>query len=256
MNSELSNVLDAVRERAGDDCSAYTDLLTGAANAVDPLFFRREYREFFLNCGLTVPGWMPRVLMGCSASESRGSRNLFEIWKAVDYYQEAELGILEHSRDEARHARMFLRVLREVYPQAYTRDVVGRCQESLYTVRTVELAKALEKLPEEYLRDYMLQINFTEIRTRIHLRILAPVYFNSSRAGAQDEIAELAYRFEEDELSHISYTAKLIDKWARENDLRSLAKERLHAYNLHTIEHTKRASENFCKGRMPGGLDQ
>lgn len=254
MNRELGSVLQAVHEHLGEECVRYTDMLTRATSLVNPLFFQPSYSKFFSGCCLTIPGWIPRVLMGCAASESRGAANLLAMWTQVNFNREAEDGILTHALDEARHARMFLRVLGLSTPASYSAEAIEKVSRSLTTIRKADQCKSEDQLPEDHLIDYMVQINITEIRTRIHLRLLAPVYYNMATNDVREEIAGLANRFEGDEVSHIAYTAKLINSWLAETHstaISDLAVKRLAAYNTHTIEHTKIAAENFAQGRFP-----
>ena len=212
-----------MREHLNEDCSAYSDLLGKAVLSIDPVFFRPEYSQFFWHCASTIPGWVQRVLVACTKSESRGSLGLLDLWKATTICEEAEVGLLRHAKDEARHSRMFLRMLRLTYPGFLASSTMEETQRALAVIRRDDEVKSGANVSEEDLIDQFVQLNITEIRTRIHLGFLAPIYFESTTDDKKSEVGELLQRLGRDEIVHIAYTAKLLNEWARGRDLKSLA---------------------------------
>jgi hypothetical protein len=109
-------------------------------------------------------------------------------------------------------------------------------------------------ISERMLLDYMMQLNIVEIRTRFHLHLLAPMYYNLTPHENKPAVERILSGLARDELSHICYTAKVIDDYGRGKDAERVAGVymcRMHNYNQHTLDHCDAAKNDYGQGKYP-----
>jgi len=248
-----SEVLQALQERNADELSRFSEVLLDATSEVQPVWFSKPYDDFFWHCATTIPNWLPRVVAACATTEGSGAHALLKIWSGVDFHREAEDGILRHAKDEATHAQLFVQLARLAFEQNFESDYLDTVQQSLCPITELDIVKSDRRVAEQMLIDYLIQLNIVEIRTRHHLRLLAPMYYSLAPACNKGRVERILNGLARDETSHIGYTAKLIDDWANDCNmerLKSLYKCRLHDYNQHTLEHCDVAKHDYGQGRF------
>jgi hypothetical protein len=194
------------------------------------------------------------VVAACATTENSGAHSLLSIWSGVDYHQEAEDGLIKHAKDEAGHARLFVQLARLCFPANFAPGSLDTLERGLVPIRRDELKKSNCQVPPALLIDYIMQLNIVEIRTRLHLQLLAPMYHALAPAENRSRVEKILNGLARDETSHVSYTAKLIDEWARDEDIERLTGIyvcRLQDYNQHTLDHCDAAKHDYGQGRFP-----
>jgi hypothetical protein len=250
----IDEVLGAIRDRTGEDLPRYSQIFRKAADSVAPVHFRKEYDQFFWHCATTIPNWLPRVVAACASTESNGAHSLLDIWKKVNFHKEAEQGLLRHAKDEAGHARLFVKLASLAFEENFAPSSLEALRNSLIPLDKDEIAKSSNIIEERMLIDYLIQLNIVEIRTRHHLHLLAPMYYSLTPTPNKHKTEKILIGLQRDELSHITYTAKLIDDWMQDNDVekyKSIYMCRLQNYNEHTLEHCDVAKFDYGQGRFP-----
>ncbi|PGU19085.1 hypothetical protein [Bacillus thuringiensis] len=256
----IEDVLLAIRNYLGEDLSYYTDSLINAFEKSDPVFIRKNYSEFFWHCASTVPGWLPRVVLANSTAESEGSSKLLSLWKTVNYNTEVEERVLYHAKDESRHSRIFLRLVQLAFPHSIDSSEIKKLDEKLTDIRNKKHEKVDYKIPEELLIDHLVQMNIGEIRTRLHMQLLAPVIHAFAPTENKLRVRRILEGLVLDEVNHIGYTAKLMESWAASGKVHrelifNLYQRRLEDFNLVTIQETESAIHSFGQGRFPDLLE-
>jgi hypothetical protein len=253
----VDDVMLAVREHVCEDLPAYTDALCHAFKSANAIFTTPRYAEFFWHCASRVPGWIADVVLANATKESEGATKLFWLWQRVNYNDEVESGVLRHAKDESRHSRLFLELARVGFPALDGREI-ERLGGVLPDVRRVANAKSDGVISEEDLIDHLIQMNIGEIRTRIHVQFLAPVIHAVAPNESRNRVRQILRGLIHDEVHHIGYTAKLMERWARAGDaalIKTLYAKRLQDFNLITIQETEGAVRAFGGGQFPDLLE-
>ncbi|MGX4585338.1 hypothetical protein [Paenibacillus chitinolyticus] len=256
----VEDVLTAVRNYIDDDLSHYTNSLITAFELTDPVFTREKYSEFFWHCASTVPGWLANVVLANATAESEGSTKLFNLWKTVNYNKEVEDGVLFHAKDESRHSHLFIKLVELAFPYLLDTSEIEQLKRSLPDIRKQEHQKIDHHTQEELLIDHLVQMNIGEIRTRIHMQLLAPVIHAFAPIENKQKVKRILRGLVRDEVRHIGYTAKLMEKWSQNSKvdrklIKNLYQKRLKDFNLITIQETEASVRSFGQGRFPELLE-
>lgn len=255
-NSAVSELLDILREFTNHDLPYYSCFLREAFEAVQPVFMRKRYAEFFWNCSTSVPGYIERVIENSSVGEAEGSVKLFELWRGVDYNKQVANQILRHALDEARHSGIFLRLTNTVFPEFLTGDDIALRKSNLPDTKALQrkdVSDNITRVPEHHLIDHLVQMNIGEIRTRLHMHLFAPILYNLAPDAKRQQVRGWLSGLVNDELRHIAYTALLMEQWAEDGNAKligSLYRSRLAIFNHITVDHTESAIKNYGEGRF------
>jgi hypothetical protein len=243
-------------EQSVDDCSHYLSALAGAFNAAQPIFVHADYEKFFWLCATTAPGWLQTVVLQSALSESDGAGLLFKTWAAITYNKEVEDGLLSHAKDEAYHSRVFLQLVKDVFPNYLKPEQADEIRSSLIVRNDVE--KSGLHLPEDIAVDYLVQINLSEVRTLMNLHLIAPLLCTLAPSDRREIVEKRLRSLQTDELRHISYTAHLMEGWATSGDAELVADlfaRNMGEFNTYTVMGTKRAIEEYGQGKFPSLLE-
>ncbi len=197
-------------------------------------------------------------MLANASKESEGSTKLFALWKQVGQNEAVEKGVLVHARDESRHAQLFVELSGRAFPMMFRPSDLERFRASLPDVRRSSPVKSEKSIGEPELIDHLVQMNIGEIRTRIHVHLLAPVISVMAPESERDRVRTTLTCLERDEVRHIGYTAKLMENWARGGDaklVRGLYKRRLHEFNIITLRESEAAVRSYGQGRFPELLE-
>jgi hypothetical protein len=250
MLTGIGDVLSIVREEVADDLPFYSDALEGALKSVNPVFVREEYAEFFWNCAKTLPGWIQTVFVQSAVAESIGSKNIFSYWQSVHGNEEAETGLLLHARDEARHSRIFLALVDLAFPEFLPAEDRRDIENSLNII-PANPQKRSTAIPEPILLNYLASVNIAEIRTLINLHLLGPIFYSFASDKNKNKVMKLLQSLQKDEVTHISYTAALINSAGR--DTGGLPLEEMYKKSLSEFsEYSRRGLEDAVE-RYGGG---
>jgi hypothetical protein len=256
--NHAQDVLSAIRGHLDDDVPLYTDSLTGAFAASEPVFTRKRYADFFWHCASTVPGWLAQVMLANAIKESDGAAQLLLLWKVVHSYKDAEEQILAHAKDEARHSRLFVHLAQLAFPGMLHPYRMDEVRSSLTVIEEKDCQKADREIREDVLMDHLVQMNIGEIRTRIHMHLLAPVVHALAPEENKTAVRRILEGLAHDEVRHIAYTAKLMETWARNGAskaIEALYQHRLWDFNVITVQETESAIRTYGQGRFPDLLE-
>ena len=252
------DLLTELREFSGHDLPRFSDCVRTAFAAVGPVFHRQKYAEFFFHCASTVPAWLARVLMANADAESHGSEKLFWLWLGSSANATIARDVLVHAKDESRHSRVFVSLIDKAFPGALPPEDLRSKRGQLFTVPSdLDTAQRFQ-LPEDHLMDHLVQMNMGEIRTRVHMLLLAPVIHAFAPDDAKDRVAKVLEGLVTDEVRHISYTARFIESWCEAGDgprIQSLYTRRLNDFHQLTISQTEAAVHAYGGGRYPELLE-
>src|SRR5580693_3293131 len=115
----IQEVLRSVQACLDDDCANYADILMRASKEVPPVFFTRSYKDFLWHCAASIPNWLAKVVVASANNEGSGAHALLKIWSSVNFHSEAEDGLLHHARDEAGHAKLFVKLAKLIFTEHF-----------------------------------------------------------------------------------------------------------------------------------------
>lgn len=247
----IKNAIAAVKAYLDDDFPIYSEALLPALARVNPVFIRPKYADFFWNCASTIPGWLPNILVDSAISESIGSKTLLTYWKIVRDNEQAENGLLRHARDEAAHARIFLKLVDLAFPDFVPSEKRQEIDSSLYTIPH-DVEKQEGHLSDIILLNYLTRINIAELRTLINLNLVAPMFYALTPDGNKEAVSGLLNSLQRDEIRHIAYTAELLDIFGRDgggDQLNKMYMENLCEFGLYSTRGLEAAV------RVHGGVE-
>lgn len=255
---DIEELLEEVRVFADHDLPNFSDCVRSAFQSVDAVFARSRYTEFFFHCASTIPGWLPRVVMANADAESQGSEKLFSLWQGSSLNPEISKDVLIHAKDESRHSRVFVSLVDDAFPNSFPADGLQSKRAALFRITLELLNQKRVAQDTDYLMDHLAQMNMGEIRTRIHMLLLAPVIHAFAPADAKERVRNVLEGLVTDEIRHISYTARFLEAWCRSGDRARVTKlyaRRLKDFHRVTIDQTEASVRAYGAGRYPDLLE-
>lgn len=256
--NHIGELLADLRHYTDHELPNYTDILERACALCDPIFVKDRYAEFFWNCASTVPGWLPQVVLANAETESDGSAKLLSIWRQINYNTEVESKILAHAKDEARHSRLFVLLVGLAFPKLLSSSVIDKLKSSMNKIERLQYKDERSYISEDVIMDDLIQINIGEIRTRLHMNLLAPAIYAFTPHENKRIVRRVLESLAGDEVRHIGYTAQLMEQWAHSGDADRIAhlyNERLAEFQIVTIRQTQNVVRDFGQGKFPDLLE-
>ena len=254
----VCDLLEEVRLFSDADLPFYSDCISRGFENVAPVFTKKLYSDFFFHCASIVPGWLARVVLANADAESQGSEKLHYLWRGALANNKISTDVLEHAKDEAGHSRIFVSLVHQVFPSAYSDEALLKKRKSLFRIDKASLEIDRFCLPEDELIDHLVQMNMGEIRTRIHMQLLSPVLFAFTPTANREYVSDVLHRLVTDEVRHINYTAQFIEAWCQDGDkarICDLYTHRLRDFHELTINQTRSAVHAYGQGRFPEILE-
>ena len=211
----------------------YLGAMSDGFESNPPPFAFAEYGDHYRRCAVN-PYWLIQSLISNSVKEGDGARDL---WKLTTRIEDDGLRaqVVQHARDEARHARLYIGILRTVFPHALSKEderyILDRAPRFDVTPPAPVAPHPLARVV-----DLIVQINLGEFRTRLHQLLMMPV-LDCLCSGRETRLAVLMESIARDELQHLAYTAEVIDRWMGDGngpEGRRLVASRLQQFNALT----------------------
>ena len=253
-DERVEDVLSHVRARYDCELPHFTDCITSAFADVDAVFWRDQYLGFYWKCVTTVPGYIQDVVLANAEAESHGSEGLYDLWSKVQDQAEVEEGIRSHFQDESRHSRLFVHLADLAFPKYLDEAEILRIRRSLFDAPHAPNEKSPLAASMDYIIDNMVQMNIGEIRTRAHMFMIGPTLTAFAPKEHRERIDGILSGLVFDEVTHIGYTAAIMEEWCRNGHKRligDLYKRRLRDFNRFTIEQTRASVDLYGQGQFP-----
>jgi hypothetical protein len=151
----------------------YAQCLRSAFEAHPPPFSAAWYGERFRDMARD-PEWFANILVGNASTEGWGSSKL---WLLAGKTHEEPISALvrQHARDEARHSRMYSRILDLVFPGLVTESLRRELRAFAPVYRSDDRPERLEPYSHRQVLDNLLQMNVAEMRTMVNQLLVRPV---------------------------------------------------------------------------------
>ena len=183
---------------------------------------------------------------------------MLNFWQCFSGFPDAENWVIAHAKDESRHSRLFIKLIKLTFPHFFTDQALRDVRNSLSVIGKDQMRKQETRIDDDVFMQGLMQVNMGEIRTRLHMHLLSPIFYNMTPKENQAEVGRLLEGLEQDEVRHIAYTVEILETWAKNGGakrMREVYKDRLHAFHRRTIRETEGAVVAYGQGLFPGLLE-
>lgn len=208
MNVVAEMTLNALSSRGVSEFPIYERELKSATSKHPPPFGEFWYGERYRSLA-TDPAWLASSLFANAKKEGEGAMTLWKLAGAIGDKEVSEK-VQKHAIDEARHARLYLRLFELVF-EGTDPDTLSALKKIAPDLSGNPDAQPLRS--DEIIYDEIIQMNVGEIRTMIHQRLLMPVLEAWCPPLEYKQVQRVLDGILEDEIRHIAYTADLIEKF-------------------------------------------
>lgn len=226
-----------INDLGGDDDPALTQYraaLREACAAEPPPFGTRRYGEIYRSVAVD-PEWLATSIVTSAEREADGATRLWSL-AACTRDEEIASCVKHHAVDESRHARWYIAMLDLAFPGAVDESLRPHIDaiSPRYTLAMTPQPVEGSPFAYEVTVDDLVQSNIAEIRTSINHRLQRPVLMAHCAPERRGKLQVLLDRLLRDEIAHVSYTARLIERAARKDGTRfvvDLVTERVRDFN-------------------------
>lgn len=213
MNQVAAIVLSRLND-LGHTFPLYFKYLEEACSDMPPPYGERWYGVLYRELARD-PVWMANSLLVNAEKEGLGSRQIWKFASVMPVDEYANL-IRQHSIDESRHSRMFVRLLDYTFETALTNELRAEFLRMSpgYTWsknpgnRNHSNTGLLSKFEAI---DELVQVNLVEIRSLVLQLLLRPVVLEYAPPSFRDKIDRMLMELALDEVNHIAYSAGCLE---------------------------------------------
>ena len=234
--TEFNQILNVARlslshDGDPDNYPRYMAALNYALERLTPEFDKKGYGDEFRGAAEDAQ-WFATSLVTSSEREGDGATRLWSM--AACCPDESERTLLKrHAVDESKHSIAYLRLVDLTFPGAIESDFRKELEDKLSPKFRMSEEPYIWA-DSDYARaptvDDYIQMNIAEIRTAIHHMLQRRALNEFCPDENRESMLAISRALLRDELYHVSYTAKLIEKKADEG-LNKLFLERLSDFN-------------------------
>lgn len=214
----------------------YARALNEACAASPPPFGQAWYGDRFREHAVN-PDWMANSLVQNAQKEADGARQL---WRLAGRTPDPDIAeaVRVHAIDEARHARYYIAMLELAFPGAAETATREAFLSKLPKFSGSDQPERTPAASHEAVFDELIQMNIGEIRTLIHQLLMRPVLTLHCPEDNLSQLAALLESIADDEVTHIAYTANLIEARCEDDEpgVLSVFKKRVSDFNALTLE--------------------
>jgi len=212
------------------ECPSYFAALNAALREEPPPFGTKAYSDIFRDASANGQ-WMAISLMTNAEREGDGATRLWSLAACSSDEEEKQL-LKRHAVDESSHALAYLALLDLSFPGAVApsfRAELKKLSPGYSMGLDLFIVDGSPYARPPTVDDYV-QMNIAEIRTTIHHIMQRAALATHCSADAWPRAAKVLDSLLRDELSHVAYTAELIERKAN-GELTRLFCKRLGDFN-------------------------
>jgi hypothetical protein len=236
MNVVAELTLEAILPTAHRSLQQYGTVLRAAFEDHPPAFtqswYGKKYRHYAID-----PLWLCQSLIDNSRKEGEGATKLWKLAASTEDALRSE-AVRLHAVDEARHARLYLGMLRTAFPESVDESSMQTLYAETPPFSAAHYPERLATLSDLTVLDHLIQMNVGEIRTRVHQLLLMPVINAHCPSVKQQKLRGVLESILSDETKHIRYTAEIIEAATdtHKSYIRDLLYYRLQEFNQMTLD--------------------
>ena len=189
----------------------YERSLADACADAPPPFGMAEYGELYRESA-TDSGWLAVSLLTNADREGDGAQRLWSL-AACTRERTVSAKLKQHAIDEAKHSRMYLRLLDLVFEGAVDSEFRKELEALSpgYTAASVPEPKIGSPFAHPVTVDDLIQMNIAEIRTTVHHLLQRPMLLLHCPRDRRTRLLKSLDVLLRDEVRHVLYTAELIE---------------------------------------------
>ncbi len=245
MNGVAEMTLEALKQHKLGPLERYGRCLRSTFEAHPPPFSAAWYGDKFRELAQD-PEWFANILVGNASNEGWGSSKL---WVLAGKTHEEPISALirQHAMDEARHSRLYSRMVELVFPGTVTEALKKEFAAFAPVFRSKDRPEPLPPYNHQEVLDNLLQMNVAEIRTMVNQMLVRPVLLAYCPQASRAQVTRMLDRLMWDETRHVGYTAQLMDHALASQDaafVLDTAPRRLIQFNELTLGEVGQAKTN------------
>jgi hypothetical protein len=234
MNHVARTTLDAMAAQGVAGLSIYRRALTSAFERHAPVFGRKAYADLYRRSARD-PEWVALSLATFAQGEGDGAERLWDMAASTPDTDIAEQ-VKQHAIDEARHSRGYVTLLGLIFPQLADAELLAKMKGLSPGYTAAHPLRARKGSPDARPAtvDELVQMNIAEMRTRVQHVFQRPVLLAYCKPALRARVGRILDSLLADETRHIAYTARLIERIARESGrdaVMDLMRERVRDFN-------------------------
>lgn len=245
MNVVTELTLEALKQHQLGSLERYRPFLRATFEAQPPPFTTDWYGDRFREMARD-PEWFANVIVGNASTEGWGASKLWYLAGKTRQEDISEL-VQQHARDEARHSRIYSRMVGLVFPQTRTEELQAQLKILAPTFRIEDRPEVLPAYSRQEVLDNLLQMNVAEIRTMVNQLLARPVILTYCPEASRAQVTRMLDRLMWDETRHVGYTGWLMDAALGAEDsefLQDIASLRMTQFNELTLSEVGNAPTN------------
>jgi hypothetical protein len=196
------------------ECPTYFKALEKALREEPPPFGMKAYSDIYRRASEDAK-WMAISLITAAEREGDGAKRLWSL-AACSVNEEEQRLLKRHAVDESKHALLYLALLDLSFPNAVESSFHSELRKLSpgYTIEQPLFAVEGSPYSRAPSVDDFLQMNIAEIRTTIHQAMQRQALNKHCPANNLPRLTRILDSLRRDELSHVAYTAVLIERKA------------------------------------------
>jgi hypothetical protein len=206
--ASLSNIEDVKRP-------FYERALHDACSSSPPPYGMQWFGEEF-RCRGRDPSWLASLLVSNADMEGYSAGRL---WKYGVTIADKTLsdGMLKHANDEAKHSKMFARILLEIFPELESEELKAQLRQYVPELCHASTGSDEEsKAPAfEELLNSLILVNLFEVKALVLVKLLTPLVMAHAPKKSRVRVHKMMDVIIADEAHHIRYSADFIEEACR-----------------------------------------
>ncbi|MHC5131828.1 hypothetical protein ACYSTU_11850 [Pseudomonas glycinis] len=205
----ISNLtIAALKGVDGKERPLYEQALRNACSSVPPPYGMKWFGEEFRIKGRDA-SWFGGLLISDAHMEGYSAGRLWQYGERISDKALSE-GMLRHARDEAKHSKLFGKILVEVFPQVQSAELSEKLR-SFVPLFPVPNGALIEPPGFEELLNSLILINLYEIKALVLGRLLSPLALAHAPEMNRLKISKMLGCILNDEAHHVKYSADFIE---------------------------------------------
>lgn len=230
----IANIIEDRLPEIVAECPTYWSVLQLACDASPPPYGEYWYGELFRRHAADMQ-WLVRIIALNAKKEADGARQLWQFARRIPD-RSIRMQVRDHAIDEARHSAFYIAMLGLMFPDEIDENDI----QSLRAVvpkfdRADDSVDADNMATKTAILDEVIQMNIGEIRTLINQMLMRPMVEVLTPIANKDRALKLIDGLGEDEVTHIAYTARIIDELGDPEAANRFMHMRLNEFNNITM---------------------
>lgn len=228
--SAITGILESRLPHLTEGRPLYWAALCAACEQAPPPYGEAWYGDLFRHHARDLD-WLVRIIELNAKKEADCARQLWEFSTRIEDGS-IRKRVKSHAIDEARHASFYVSLLQLMFPE----DISDEYAQSLRTYvpkfdRNDDTINPERIASKQAILDEIVQMNIGEIRTLVNQMLMRPMVDVLTPETNRERALKLIDGLGDDEVSHIAYTADIIDEMDECDWTHRIMKARLDEFN-------------------------